>query len=566
MNYNLYKLIYDGGIQIIIGAVPCSAQKDDRMKFDDEDHTYEGIPATVAMGMAMMESTGIRRLIDSVCSDSTVRKLSAGMGVKALVGSMCEERSKPPLYLINLTYEMCPTDLVFGCGVTASTLSDTNLAKTLDSVFDTDMQSLLWKCTDLLCETYDAQSDIYSMDASNYSVYGMGRDAADRDGNIIIGTNPAFGGNSKTNRNDLMQKNVHCVTNGKGILRTSKSFKGNTSDMKMNDSMIEFLKDRVDPEKVIVSADCKLANDVTIDRLLELGWGFVTKAPSNFNDLVKDDIVYSAILGEMDESPEHPGRHLYDTKAEYKGRELRFIAYRLPNGIDDSMEYLTTRGLEIAKKRIAKFKSGKYFCEDDARKAFSDMMERYDGVYSSDAVFEENARLVKKDPDGPHWRGCPGEVSLNADAVRASAERFSVQVLVTDLPFAAEDDGDLRKGASADTVVDLYLGQYYSEKNFRIMKSGMGVNHVYIHTHSRQDAMVFVVSLSTAISNTVDSVLKMSGDERTFRQLEDGFRNCTVEYDRANDTMMFRGPPEKRTDFYHILDLLKTDRRFLLGY
>lgn len=294
--------------------------------------------------------------------------------------------------------------------------------------------------------------------------------------------------------------------------------------------------------------------------------GFVTKAPSNFNGLVKDDIVRSAVVGIMDRSPKHAERYLYDTESEYGNGKLRFIAYRLPGGTELSEEYLMTAGFEHAEKKIARFKSGKYFCEDDAKKAFDDMMAEYNGMYPVDIEFKEDARLVKKDPDGPHWRGRPGNITIDRTSVRTAAERYSVRVLVTNLPFATEDDNDLRKGATADTVVDIYLGQYYSEKNFRIMKSGMGVNHVYIHTHSRQDAMVFVASLATSISNTIDAVLAENGSGLTFRQSMYRFKNCIIEYDRVGDSMIFKGPAELRSEFYGLMGMLKTDRRFLLGF
>jgi transposase len=534
------------------------------MKYDDSPEIYEGIPATIAMASALMESTGIRKLIDRRCresGDTAARKLSVGMAVKAMAGAMFEESVKPPLYHVNDSYNTCPADLVFGKGVTPASLNDTSLAKCLDVLSGTDTEELLWDCSALLCGRFGLNSDIMSMDATNYPLCGMGREGAED------GAAPAFGGNSKTNRNDLVQKNIHSVTDGNGILRTSRSFGGSVSDMRMNNDMIEFLDGRVDPEKVIISADCKLANSVTVDRLLELRWGFVTKAPSNFNGLVKDGVAGSAVSGQMDPSERYEGRYLYDTEADYGKGKLRFVAYRLPGGIGQSSEYLTGRGFERAEKRISRFKSRKFFCRDDAEKAFGELMEGYGGVYRADIVFTEDARLKREDPNGPHWRGRPGEVSLIPDKAAEAAERFSVQVLVTDLPFSLADKEDLRKGTSSDTVVDLYLGQYHSEKNFRIMKSGMGVNHMYLHTHSRQDAMVFVVSLATALSNTVDSVLAaLPGKKRTTHQLMYGFKNGIVKYDRSGDTMRFGGPPGMQEDFMGILDSLKIDKKFLLGF
>ena len=48
---------------------------------------YEGLPATMAVGMALMEVTGIRAHIDSRCRfDRGRRTLTPGMAVKAMIG------------------------------------------------------------------------------------------------------------------------------------------------------------------------------------------------------------------------------------------------------------------------------------------------------------------------------------------------------------------------------------------------------------------------------------------------------------------------------------------------
>jgi hypothetical protein len=134
---------------------------------------------------------------------------------------------------------------------------------------------------------------------------------------------------------------------------------------------------------------------------------------------------------------------------------------------------------------------------------------------------------------------------------------------VTNLPFAVTDGDNLRNGATADKVVDVYLGQYHSEKNFRIMKSGMGVNHVYLHLHRRQDAMVTAVSLATMLSNVMDSVLP---GKMTANKVIDDLDNGIVEYDRDGDAMRFSGPPGLRENIFGILNVLGVKNRFLLGF
>lgn len=121
--------------------------------------------------MAMTKLTGIRKLIDEDCTDGVQRKPSAGMEIKAIIGTMFEATKRSPLHLVNATYETYLPDKVFGLDVVSSSLSNTSFGKCLDSVFRTDMQTLLWKCTKIVCDSYDVNSNIISMDTTNYSLY-----------------------------------------------------------------------------------------------------------------------------------------------------------------------------------------------------------------------------------------------------------------------------------------------------------------------------------------------------------------------------------------------------------
>jgi len=271
----------------------------------------------------------------------------------------------------------------------------------------------------------------------------------------------------------------------------------------------------------------------------------------------------------MDESAAHKGRFTYDTDSEYGNGALRFVAYRLPGAEDRSEEFIRGAGFEKAEEAVKKQKSGKYFCEDDARNAFLKLTASFGGVYSADAEYRIDPRLEKIDPDGPHWRVYPGEVSIVEDMVGKAAKRYSLEVLVTNLPRRPNGGADLREGATQDEVVDLYLGQYLSEKGFRLMKNGMGVGHVYIHTHSRQDVMSFIVSLATMLQDLIDAVLKREIESKrpvTMEQLKAQFFGGILRYDRAKDTVSFAGASGMKDEFYGYMDALGLKKEFLLGF
>ena len=537
------------------------------VEFECETEVYEGVPVSVALALAVMEKCGVRELIRNVCSqhdERECRTVSVDMAAKTVLGTFFDRSAqKTAMYLVNEFYSLAPTDLLFGNGVKPKSLSDTSLARCFDAIFKADLPKLTWDCHRAMCGAYGLSTDVFFMDATNYTLFGVGKPGP---GNS--GTSPEYGGNAKNSRNDLMQKNIHTVTGGHGVLAYSRPYDGNVSDVEMNRDAIEFLKDEVDPKKSVVTGDCKMAVSDIIDRMIELGFGFVTKVPESFNNKVRS-LMTDPALGMMEPSSSKEGRLLYDTDCAYGTGTLRFVAYRHPGARERSEEYIRTKGFEKAERTVKKQKSSKYFCEDDARKAFEKLIASYDGVYFADAEYRIDPRLEKIDPGGPHWRAYPGMVWIDEERVGNAAERHSTGVLVTNIPRTAEKADDLRKGATRDEVVDLYLGQYLAEKGFRLMKSGMGVGHVYIHTHSRQDVMSFIVSLAAMLQNLIDAVLKREiASERplTMKRLTDRFCRCYLKYDRGANRASFAGTAELKDEFFKVVEALGLEKRLLLGY
>ena len=62
------------------------------------------------------------------------------------------------------------------------------------------------------------------------------------------------------------------------------------------------------------------------------------------------------------------------------------------------------------------------------------------------------------------------------------------------------DDADPRRGISTATLIRYYLEEDRIEKNFSMLKSGEKVNHMFIETLKRQDAVVFIAILGTMIA------------------------------------------------------------------
>ena len=534
------------------------------MAFDREGETYEGLQFAIALGMAFMESSGIRKMIGNEVPEENAH-LSTDMAAKAMIGTMYSEGMRKALYGVHATYATAPVDKLFGPRVKHTSLSDTTLAKRLDAIFPIEMDDMIWKSRDLLCSTYSLGSDVFTMDATNFPFYGIGYNDRDDDGAM-----PKYSKNSKTKRNDLMQKCVQGICDGNGVLAYTRTYDGNTSDVKMNRDSLEFLKERVDCSRSTVSGDCKMCTFDLIKEMMTMNMGFVTKVPSSFSYKVRDDVITSALAEGMHESN---GRHLFDTENEVKdeknglGTMMRFVAYRLPDSVQEAEAFLRGHGLKDMTKRMTSLKRNAYFCEEDAVKAFSETLNGgYAQTYNATAGYVSDERLIKKDPDGPHWRIRPGDVTVNENAIAGCADRYSVNVLITNLPKSKDNAVNLRNGANADGIVNMYLSNFRTEHSFKLLKSGTGMARMFLHTPSRQDAVVFLSSLATTMSNVINAVLKRNGIGMTMKHISKFMMTSIVRYDRDNDRKFITGGPGASKTGLKITDALNVDPELLLGY
>ncbi len=93
----------------------------------------------------------------------------------------------------------------------------------------------------------------------------------------------------------------------------------------------------------------------------------------------------------------------------------------------------------------------------------------------------------------------------------AFAAEHDLGVLITNILFATEDSDIVRHGATTSTVLRPHLDQYKVEYTYRLMKSGMGVDSVYVHTPQRADALLFVVVVATLTSSVIDALHRRNG-------------------------------------------------------
>lgn len=300
-----------------------------------------------------------------------------------------------------------------------------------------------------------------------------------------------------------------------------------------------------------------------MQKMIDFGFGFVSKCSDNFKDSVRKKIAEMSLVSGM-----HPtskkGLSIGDFDFEVnisEGRKekLRFVAFRQEAKVIDEMKTVRRKAEDKSSETAKSFVGRRFKTEKEAILAVEKATAKKNEAFS----FE--TELFHYDSMSRGERGW-WEVKLtpvvSEEGIRSVAEKKATSVLVTNLP---------RESISDETVLKYYNREYKVEQSFRLMKSGMGMNSIYLQTPSRENAMMFVVSIGVLISNVADAIFRknnvvMRKKRLTMHRLAYYLTTTTVEYSRSENELRLRGPSKVTDGFFEITDTLKINPQHLLGY
>ena len=524
----------------------------------------EKVQAFPALAMALFEQSGLRKLIDSKAKPGSAIKLTPGNAVKAMIGNMFTAEGRRPIYNMAHPYLSAPVDLMFGPKIDVPALGGRAFDRNLDRLFELDLPNLLHDCYLRICERYGLDSDLFNVDSTNFTITPFDR-TDEGDGAAV----PERCGHAKDGHNDRLVYSLLSITDGNGIVCYERPYDGSTSDQEMDRGAIEYLSGKVDPKKTTLVADCKIATDPLIEKMSEKGFGFVAKCPDNFGERIRSQIVCSVSTGTMDPSMVRDGWSIYDTDADVNGMKLRFVAFRTSEDIESGIRFHREQDLKEAEAKFKRFASKRFNCDIDARRAVDDAVGTMsDNAYDVECTIESIVTKSYGDVGRPRKDEVPETITeykadirleFNEERAAALSNDRDVRVLVTNLPRANRDNENIRFGATADTVLKTYLGQYKVEHAFRLMKDGMGMSRVYLHKPSREESMLFVISLATMMSDAIRNVLVSKGIKHTAEDLAGRMTTLTLLYNRNIDEETLDGPEALQELFIDCLDALDID-------
>ena len=535
----------------------------------------ESIFASAALAMALFERAGLTELIDSKFTLDKRVKLTPGNTVKAFIGKLLSTTGRAPIYTLRDYYLNAPTDLLFGEKVDYEAMCATSITRNLDLLFGLDLDKLSYECYQAFSGLFGFSSNMFNVDMTNFSVTSLNVDDEGNEAAL-----PQRCGHAKDGHNERLVYSLLSVTDKNGIVCYERPYDGATADSEMDRGAIEFLSEKVDPKDSTLIADCKIVTAPLVTMMQDKGFGFISKCPENFGQKIKQDIVYSVYNGLMDPSVVRKGWEIYDTDAEVevskdRTMNLRFIAYRTADDIEAGIRYLREQGGKEAKARFGRFESKTFNCEVDARRAFEEALCEHTGsAYVPEYSIEEVQIPQKYEhrgrPRAGEERPVRTEYKVNVnlrfdeDLAKRLTQDRGIRVLITNLPRANTDADNVRFGATADTVLLSYLGQYRIEHAFRLLKSGFGMSCVYLHKASRANVMMFITSLATMIWDVITHISKVKRKKTTATKMVDGIQHLVLKLDRSSDYLYMDGPEREEDAFIEYLDTLDLDEDHLL--
>lgn len=412
------------------------------------------------------------------------------------------------------------------------------------------------------------------MDSTDVSLWGL-EHLPDKDGAAV----PRRNGHPKDKRRDLLQYELQLITNSKRIIRYMKPYDGNVGDSVMDRKTLEDMERIFAPEELSVSTvigDCKLATADNISKIIDMDLGFVSKCAENFIDGAKHSAVDISLSKKM-HSCGKKGLWMSDTDIDVvlskdRSERLRFVAFRWDPKVNSKFRKLKDDYLRKASELKEELSGLRFDYLQDARKHMTKKLTDPEGPL---AVGFKNPvqEYAVGSPEGTVWK-LDFNVFISDRRIKYEAEKETTVVLVTNLGRPEKGyvhDGKGREKVTDEKVLELYNREYVVEQSFRFMKSGIGMDSIFLQTPSRENAMMFVVCIAVLVTNIADAIFRradtrLDGRPLTAYRLAHELQTTLVTYSRRDNSLRLMGLREATDGFFGYTDTLKINPQYLLGY
>jgi len=493
--------------------------------------THGHLPAAAAYCRCL----GLVELVDQMVP--TQMELRPGLVVQAMVLDVLSGRT--PLYRVEQFLADQDVELLLGEPVAIHAFNDTNLARSLDAMFEAGTSKIVTELGIRATAAFRLDTTVPSYDTTSTSVWG--------DYRACESETPPPGprvthGHSKDHLPELKQFMTELLCVDRGVPIFGRTLDGNSSDKTSNNQILSRIgsimaRHGLGPGAFVYVADSAM---VTENNLNTIGPNlFVSRLPANYAECGRAiatavDTATWTDIGPLAETIVSKSRPC----AEYKAFETAVILYgktyravvihssshdkRRQKKLDKAITE-SSRSIKAGLRSLQTI----YFCEADANAAAAKVEKLSGRLHAVTASVRpvEVRRRGRPPANGPAPTDTRYELSwelaentLGVDRERQLAGCF---VLLSNVP--TEGAGAL----NAERLLQTYKGQYGVESDFAFLKDPLVVNDLFLKTPSRINALGMVLIIALMVWRLM---------ERTMRAYIENAKTTLPGWDNRNTT------------------------------
>lgn len=520
---------------------------------------------------------GLVELVDRMVP--TGMDLRPGLVVQAMVLDTLSGRT--PLYRVEEFLSGHDVELLLGESIPAHTFNDSNLARSLDAIFEAGSSKIITELGIRATKDFNLDTTVPSYDTTSTSVWG--------DYPACELEKPPPGplithGHSKDHLPELKQFMTELLCVDRGVPIFGRTLDGNSSDKTSNNKMLSSIgsimaKHGLGPGAFVYVADAAM---VTEKNLNMIGSNlFVSRLPAVYGEcslaITKAvDAEAWTDLGPLAENITGKSRpcaryKAFETSVLLYGTTYRAVVVHSSSHDKRRKKKLDKAIVESAraiKVKLRKFQTV-YFCEADARAAAA-VVEKFSGhlhIVTTKVRPVEIRRRGRPPENRPALTNTryelSWEISENAAGLDRERRLAGCFVLLSNVPL--EGPGAL----DAARLLQTYKGQYGVESDFAFLKDPLIVNDLFIKTPSRIDALGMVLIIALMIWRLMERNMRahientkttLPGWERRDTTKPTAFMMTTVMTNImvaviGNKRYMLHGPDTTQSAFLEALGL-----------
>ena len=463
--------------------------------------TYGHLPVAAAYCRRLGLVELVNRMVPSEMN------LRPGLTVQAMV--LDTLRGRTPLYRGEEFLAGQDVELLLGESVAAHQFNDTNLARSLDAIFEAGPSKIVTELGIRAASTFHLDTTVPSYDTTSTSVWGDYR-ACDTE-------EPPPGprithGHSKDHLPELKQFMTELLCVDRGVPIFGRTLDGNSSDKTSNNQILSRIgpimkRHGLGPGAFVYVADSAM---VTEKNLETIGPNlFISRLPANYAEVER--VIASAVdseawfgIGKLAENATPVARpcaeyKAFETSVVLYGKTYRAVVIHSSSHDKRRQKKLDKAVVESAKTIRSEIDNlpKVYFCEADARAAAARAETFSDKLHTvTTAIHPVQVRRRGRPPvNRPAPTNTRYELSFalaeNVVGVNHERRRAGCFVLLCNVPTAGD------RALDAAGVLRTYKGQYGVESDFAFLKDPLVVNDLFLKTPSRIDAlgMILIIAL-----------------------------------------------------------------------